>query len=440
MAAKDAEAQARQDAILARLLTLHPKIIDLSLDRIERLLETLGHPERALPPVIHVAGTNGKGSVVAFLEAILRAAGLRVDAYISPHLVRFNERLRLDGCPIDDDALCAVLAECEAANDGVPITFFEVTTAAALLAFSRRRADVLLLEVGLGGRFDATNVVDRPNLTVITPVSIDHTQYLGDSLGEIAFEKAGILKPDVPAVVGPQEPDAVRVIADRASAIGAPLLCHGADWRSGRSGDALRFTGFGRDRLYPAPGLAGPHQWGNAGIALAATYALPGFDIAEDAMAAGLRDAVWPGRLQRLALPAVGASDWELWLDGGHNAAAGLALGEVAKAWDDRPLHLVVGMLNTKPPEDFLRPLAPHATSLVAVPVPGGASEDPSVICGVARTLDLDAETAETAEAAIDHIIARAPVPGRILVCGSLYLVGVVLAAAESPTPGDAPA
>lgn len=423
---------AGSDVLLERLSHLHPKVIDLSLERIERLLAHLGHPERKLPPVIHVAGTNGKGSTVAYLRAIAEAAGLRAHAYTSPHLVRFHERIRLSGTLIAEDALAALLDECEHANGGAPITFFEVTTAAALLTFSRTPADLLLLEVGLGGRLDATNVIDTPLLSIITPVSIDHTQFLGETLSAIAGEKAGILKPGIAAIIGPQEPEAAAVIEARARTVGAPLLRHGAEWQATATAGGFVYRSETRHWDLPSPVLPGAHQIVNAATAVAAVDALNGrFAIDDAALRAGLRRAEWPARLQHLArgpLVDLLPTDWELWLDGGHNPSAGEALAEAARNWRDRPLHLVVGMINTKDVAGFLRPLAPYAASLTALSIPGNPSAvPPEEIAQVARAVGLAASTAPDAAAALRRL-DRAQGPGRVLICGSLYLAGTVLA------------
>lgn len=416
------------DAILERLKALHPKAIDLSLGRMERLLAKLGHPERRVPPVVHIAGTNGKGSVLADLEAMLITAGYDVDAYVSPHLVRFHERIRRRGRPIEEEALTELLETCERANASDPITFFEITTAAAFLAFAHDPADILLLEVGLGGRLDATNVVARPALSVITPVSIDHTHYLGETLTEIAGEKAGILKHGVSAVIGVQEPAAATVIEARAELVGAPLRRCGHEWHAEARDGALLFSDEAGSISLPMPALVGAHQIDNAGIAVACARALDRFSLSDGSIAQGLQRAVWPGRLQCLdgvSLP----HKWELWLDGGHNPSAGAALARAVAAWDDKPLHLVVGMLNTKPPAEFLAPLASWAASVVAVPVPGEpASLAPAEICQAVGTLGVDARTAESVEAALGLIVADEQGPARILVCGSLYLAGSVLA------------
>ena len=421
------------DAILARLLELHPKSIDLSLGRMTRLLDALGNPERAMPPVIHVAGTNGKGSVVAYLDAMLRAAGYRVNSYVSPHLVRFAERIRLGGMPIAEDSLRASLAHCEVVNDGAPITFFEITTAAAFHAFERNPSDVLLLEVGLGGRLDATNVIARPALTVITPVSIDHTHYLGETLSLIAAEKAGILKQGVTGVIGRQEAEGEAVIEDVAEQVGAPLARLGREWSLKRDDSHLLVQDGSGDGRYPLPGLAGGHQVENAALAAVCARTLPGFDVSDASVVQGLQEARWPGRLQRIPWAGL-ADDWELWVDGGHNEAAARALARVAEGWTHRPLDLVVGMLNTRPPEDYLRPLAPFVRRLAAVAIPDqAASRTAAEIDSAARALGIDSQTDASVGEAVARLSSGAATPGRILVCGSLYLVGSVLATAGVP-------
>jgi len=430
---------ARSDAVLDRLTRLHPKLIDLSLGRIERLLERLGHPQAKLAPVVHVAGTNGKGSVLAFLRAMIEAAGGRAQAYTSPHLVRFHERIRLTGGPIEEGELAALLEACEVANGAAPITFFEITTAAAFLAFAREPADVVLLETGLGGRLDATNVIAEPRLTAITPVSVDHVQFLGTSIEEIAFEKAGILKPGVPAVIGPQAPQALAVIERRAAEVGAPLHRFGHEWRAGSESGGLVFESGNTRHLYPAPALAGAYQIENAGVALACAALLDGFGLDEAARAAGLERARWPGRLQRLVRGALVdplPEGWELWLDGGHNAAAGEALARDLAEWRERPLHLVYGMLNTKSAQGFLGPLAPFARSLRAVAIPGeAASLSAEEAARAATEAGFQASSSAGVAAALGEIVrdsgrdgGRDGGTGRILICGSLYLAGHVLA------------
>ncbi len=410
---------------------MHPRLIDLSLGRIERLLGRLGNPERRLPPVVHVAGTNGKGSVIAFLRALLEAAGYSTHAYTSPHLVHFNERIRLAGGAISDEALTALLEECETVNAGETITYFEITTAAGLLAFARAPADVLLLETGLGGRLDATNVVPRPALTVLTPVSVDHQHFLGETLAEIAGEKAGILKPGVVCVSAAQEGAAANVIAGRAAALGAPLVSGGRDWSVRRDGGRLVFEGGGRVRNLPPPALAGAHQAENAALAVACLDHLQGFAVPDAALAQGLAAAEWPGRLQRLirgplvdTLPA----GWEVWVDAGHNAAAAAALAAHARHWRSRPLHLIFGILASKDPVAFLKPLAASTGRLRTVAIPG---EEGSLGAGEAaaagRSLGMDADAADSVAEALGAIVARESRPARVLICGSLYLVGTVL-------------
>jgi dihydrofolate synthase/folylpolyglutamate synthase len=426
-----AEAQAASDRVLARLMQLHPKKIDLSLGRIERLLVALGNPHESLPPVVHVAGTKGKGSTVATMRACLEAAGYRVHAYISPHLVRFHERIRLAGQLIDEAALVALLEECEAANGGEPITFFEITTAAAFLAFARTPADIALLEVGLGGRLDTTNVVHRPAVTAITPISLDHQAFLGDTVAAIAGEKAGILKPGIVGVVAPQPADAERIIAARAAAAGAPLYRSGKEWRCTGTATGMRYEGE-RWRLdLPAPSLLGAHQIVNAGTAIACLERLAGFSLPAAAIADGLRHIDWPARLQRLQRgPLVDSlpPGWELWLDGGHNPAAGEVLGAVAAGWRDRPLDLVVGMLNTKDAAGFLAPLAPHVRALRGVTIPGEENPLPAeAIVAAATSVGIRAEPAESVAEGLCDIV-RQEEPGRVLICGSLHLAGVVLA------------
>ena len=422
------------DEILARLLTLHPKVIDLSLDRVHRLLDRLDHPERSLPPVVHVAGTNAKGSVIAILRAMLEAAGKRVHVHISPHLVHFNERIRLAGDLIPDAALQALLEECEDANGGAPITFFEITTGAALLAFARTPADVLILETGLGGRLDATNVIDAPLVTAITPISLDHQQFLGDTLEEIAAEKAGILKPGVPCVIGPQLPGVMAVLDDRAQALGAPVLAHGRDWSVVEAADGRSFdlTLGGVTETYPAPSLAGRHQLLNAAQAIVCLKAMAGFTVTADQIVRGLGAAEWPARLQRLSKgPLVGnlAPGWSLWLDGGHNAAAGAAIAaHAAEAWGEKPLHLICGMINSKDPRTFLAALAPAAASLTGVAIPGEANSlTADDIAGAGTAAGIPARAAPSVQAALWGLLERAQGPARVLICGSLYLAGTVL-------------
>lgn len=420
------------DLILARLHQLHPKSIDLSLGRVERLLAALGNPEHRLPPVVHIAGTNGKGSTLAMLAAMLQAGGQRVHRYISPHLVHFNERILLDGVPIAEDRLAACLKRCETANAGAPITFFEITTAAAFLAFAEVPADWVLLETGLGGRLDATNVLAAPRLCLITPVSMDHEAFLGDTLAKIAFEKAGILKPGVTAVIGPQRPEALAVIEARAAEIGAPLLRHDRDWRAHPGQDGLVVEALGQRLELPLPYLEGVHQIENAGLATVAALQLGEGRPDLRAMARGLRMARWPARLQRLShgpLVELVPDGTTLWLDGGHNPAAGQALAASLGALAHRrDLHVVIGMLSTKDLELFLNPLLPLAASLCFVPIAEeNLGRDPAESAGIAARLGTQATVAASPLAAVSAIAAKERPPYDILICGSLYLAGEVL-------------
>lgn len=417
---------ASSDVILERLMSLHPKIIDLTLDRVFRLLKALGNPHLNLPPVIHIAGTNGKGSTQAMLRAGLEGVGKRVQASTSPHLARFHERIRLADGLISETALQAVLEECETVNDGVPITYFEITTVAGLLAFSRDPADYCLLEVGLGGRLDATNVVDRPELCVITPVSIDHQQFLGDTLPQIASEKAGILKRGVTCIVGRQQPEALEVIEAEAAKVGAELIVEGQDYQTYEEHGRLVFQDDAGLLDLPLPSLIGAHQVQNAGIAIAGLRAL---GYGEKACEAAVRDAEWPARLQHLREGALVdlAHTAELWLDGGHNAAAGEALAEALGRLSPKPLHLVCGMLKTKDVRSYLRPLGQVAENLLAVSIPGEAATlSAGETVTAAQDVGMIAKEAEDVQSAIEAIIADTP-DARILICGSLYLAGHVL-------------
>jgi dihydrofolate synthase / folylpolyglutamate synthase len=383
-----------------------------------------------LPPVIHVAGTNGKGSTVAMMRAVLEAAGYRVHVYTSPHLVRFAERIRLVGALIDEALLLQMLEHVEAANAGKPITFFEVTTAVAFQAFAQIPADVVLLETGLGGRFDATNVIAKPAVTVLSSISMDHMQYLGDTLALIAGEKAAIMKPGVPCVSVAQKKDAADVIAAAAIEIGAPLKVQGVDWSIEDTGGGLQFTGQHHTWKVPPPSLPGRHQVENAGLALAALDQSP-FAIPAFALRSGFRNVEWPARAQKLKqgpLLALLHGGWELWLDGGHNAGGGVAVAALAAdIWADAPLHLICGMLTTKAAEDYLRPLAMHAASFTAVPIPGNDTAFAPKDLAAAATAagHKNVSVVEDVATAIKHIPAAAR--ARVLICGSLYLAGEVL-------------
>jgi dihydrofolate synthase/folylpolyglutamate synthase len=408
------------------MMSFHPKIIDLTLDRMWRILAALDHPERRLPPVIHIAGTNGKGSTLAMIRAGLEGAGHVTHAYTSPHLARFHERIRLAGALIDEDLLSDMLDRCLAANGQDAITYFEITTAAALLAFAETPADFTLLEVGLGGRLDATNVVDAPALCVITPVDMDHQQYLGDTLGRIAGEKAGIIKRGVPVIVGRQQDEGLAVIEAQAARMSAPVYAYGQHWHVWQEAGRLVFQDENGLLDLPKPALLGAHQIENAGMALAALRVV-GKD--ETACEAAMTRAVWPARMQRLRHGPLFdiAPRAELWLDGGHNPHAARAIAALLADMPARPTHLVCGMLNTKDVTGYMAPLAAVAQSLHAVSIPGQAATlTASDTAQAARAAGLPAHQADSVAAALHSIIAQDP-DARILICGSLYLAGEIL-------------
>ncbi len=429
------------DAALERLRALHPKKIDLSLGRMRRLCAALGDPQRRLPPVVHVAGTNGKGSTVACLRAIGEAAGLRVHAFTSPHLVRFSERIRLAGRLIDEDHLAQVLERVEAANAGEPITFFEITAAAAFQAFSEVEADLCLLEVGLGGALDATNVIERPALSVITPVDHDHREFLGDSLAAIAGEKAGIIKRGAPVVVARQLEAAAAVIEARATALGAPMQAMGQHFDAWAEAGRLLVQTEERLLDLPLPALAGPHQVANAGVAAVAALTLREARIDEAAIGRGIASAVWPARFQRLAKGPLGemarAKDADLWLDGGHNPHAARALAQTLAemaARDGRPVTLVAGLLANKDAAGFFAAFAELKPHVVAVPFEADAASPPETIADAARSAGLTAEVADSLETATARSLQSAG-PPHVLICGSLYLAGEVLAMSPDTWP-----
>ena len=414
-------------------MALHPKIIDLSLDRVWRLLEALGNPHERLAPVIHIAGTNGKGSTLAFIRAGLEAAGHRVQVYTSPHLARFHERIRLAEGLISEAALARILAECETVNDGQPITYFEITTVAALLAFSRDKADFCLLETGLGGRLDATNVIASPRLTALTPISFDHQQYLGETIAEIATEKSGILKRGTPCIVAPQSDIAREVIENRAEFTRSPLIIESQDWTIHEEHGRVAFQDMNGLLDLPKPALLGAHQVTNAGTALACLREL-GMD--EETCAAALTGATWPARMQRLKGGALSGRfpDAEIWLDGGHNVAAGAAVAEALGRLPARPTYAICGMLRTKDATGFLSNLSSRLESLIALSIPDTeATLTAEETARAAETAGLSARTAPDITAALGKITNETP-QARILICGSLYLAGEVLRQ-ESPAP-----
>lgn len=434
------------DALIARFLGLHPKAIDLSLDRIRHLLTALGSPEKRLPPVIHVAGTNGKGSTIAFMRAILEAAGLAVHVYTSPHLVRFHERIRLGrrggpGVFVDEDVLVEALRTCEQVNAGQPITVFEITTAAALKLFSEHPADVLLLEVGLGGRYDATNVIDAPVAAVVTPVSQDHAEFLGTDVLAIAREKAGVFKADCPAIIAAQPRDVSRELEEAALRVGAIPFVGGQDFQAREENGRLIYEDINGLLDLPLPRLGGRHQHINAGAAIAALRAAGMSNLSDAAIERGLLGAEWPARMQRLRegrLPSLAPAGAEIWLDGGHNPDGGRAIAAALADLEERspaPLVMIVGMLGTKDGEGFLAPFAGLARDVIAVPIPGQMAARPAAeVAQLALAAGMRAETATSVEAALiatsRRVWARPP---RILIAGSLYLAGEVLAANGTP-------
>jgi dihydrofolate synthase / folylpolyglutamate synthase len=431
------------DAIVERLLALHPKRIDLSLDRMRHVLDRLGHPEKNLPPVIHVAGTNGKGSTIAFMRAMLEASGARVHVYTSPNLVHLNERFRLGrqggGVLVSDAELIAALEACERANGDAPITVFEIETAAAFILFADNPADVLLLEVGLGGRLDATNTVPQPLASVITPISIDHVDFLGDTLEKIAAEKAAIMRRGTPAVIGRQTEGPQAVLIRHAEEIGAELHIAGQDWAAGEERGRLVYQDRHGLLDLPGPRLFGRHQIDNAGLAVAALRAA-GFQLPTAAYEQGLQKAEWPARMQRLtagALVAKAPAGSEVWLDGGHNPDGGriiaAALGDLEERVS-RPVVLIVGMLATKDHDGFLRNFAGLARRLIAVPIASDKSLPPDTVARAARAIGIPADAAGDIGAAFDAVAAlELSPPPRVLITGSLYLAGEVLAANGTP-------
>jgi dihydrofolate synthase/folylpolyglutamate synthase len=432
----------KTESLLARFETLHPKRIDLSLGRVERLLHALGDPHRRIPPVIHVAGTNGKGSVVAFLKGILEAAGYRTHAFISPHLRKFHERIMLAGPAgarsIGERHLADILSRAEAANREEPITFFEITTAAGFMAFAENPADIVLLETGLGGRLDATNVVEEPLATILTPISLDHCSFLGDTIEAIAGEKAGILKRGRPAIVSRQTEKALGVIEARARALGSPVHAGGRNWDVYEQHGRLIFQDEDCLLDLPLPRLFGRHQFENAGAAIAAARSLEGFSITEDAIAKGITAAVWPARLERLSpgkLHDLAPAGSEIWVDGGHNPAAGEVVARALADLEERvssPIHLIVGMLSTKDAGGFLRHFQGLTELAATIEIPGHqAAYKADELATIANREGIAADPAASLEAAFDWSRSRAQGPVRIMVTGSLYLAGQVLEAHE---------
>jgi dihydrofolate synthase/folylpolyglutamate synthase len=414
------------DLILERIMRLHPKLIDLSLDRVTDLLKTLSNPEQNIPPVIHVAGTNGKGSTQAIIRSGLEAVGKKVHAYTSPHLVRFHERIVVSGNLISESNLSQILDECYHANCGRPITYFEMTTVAAILAFSRVKADYCVLEVGLGGRLDATNIIGKPKICIITPISLDHQQFLGNTVTEIAFEKAGILKEGCLCVVSRQTNDALKVIKKEAEKVGAELKIFGEHWHVRHENNFLKYEDETQSIKLPAPALFGPHQIDNAGTAITALRYLK---TPIDGLTGAMDNVVWPARMQRLKVgKLVEISDGlELWLDGGHNPAAGEALAGVLGMLEIKPTYLICGMLRTKDVLGYMRPLKNLIQELFAVSIPN----EPSTLtaqetaCFAIRS-NIKTSPTNSVEIAVQTIVKRGG-NARIIICGSLYLAGSIL-------------
>lgn len=424
------------DVILKRLLGLHPKLIDLSLDRMHDILAKMGNPEQRLPPVIHVAGTNGKGSLVAYLRAILQVAGYRVHAFTSPHLVRFSERITLAGETISEQALSDLLLDCERINGAVPITFFEITTAAAFKAFAETPADILLLETGLGGRLDATNVITHPAAVALTPISHDHEQFLGPDLAGIAAEKAGIIKQDAPLIIGPQISLVQKVLNKAATTKGAVPYSYKDNWSCRLHNDGRWcYQGGNLSGTYGPPALNGPHQIANAATALAVLEKLPDFNITPDHIEQGLKNVHWPARMQRLRqgnlvnrLP----DSVELWLDGGHNEAAAAKIADCFTQWeaaDEKPTYLICGMLTTKDQLAYMRQLQKFTQKAVMVPIDGEAASTPAeALADIGRSAGIDCASAPSVEEAVDILMPQLNIrPCRLLIAGSLYLAGNVL-------------
>ena len=417
--------------LVQRLNRLYPKKIDLSLGRIERLLKNLDNPHEHLPPVIHVAGTNGKGSLISFMRAISEAAGLKVHVYTSPHLVQFNERIRIAGDIISNDKLIALLEECELVNEGRPITFFELTTAIAFLAFSRTSADLVLLETGLGGRLDATNVLTLPAVTALTPISVDHVEFLGSHITTIAAEKAAIMRRGVTSVIANQEPEVNQVIAAIASNVGALCQFQGQDWDFGIPEDKFKIQTGSRNSYYSLPNLQGTHQLQNAAQAITCLDALKYVTFSHQHVEFGLQNAKWPGRLQQIKFgPLIEClnTGWEIWIDGGHNSAAGTILAEQARFWKDRPLFAILGMIKTKNPGAFVAPLCPYLAGIMTVEI---EAEESTIKAGELALLvsekGLRATPMPSIKVAIEKLMMLSLRPARILICGSLYLAGQVL-------------
>ncbi|SCA57089.1 Folylpolyglutamate synthase [Candidatus Terasakiella magnetica] len=404
---------------------LHSKDIDLGLDRFQALLSRLGNPQDQLPPVIHVAGTNAKGSTIAFLQSFFETVGYRVHSFTSPHLVRPHECINLKGHEIDEETFSSLLQEVIQANEGAPLTVFEAISATAFLAFSRIKAHVILLETGLGGTGDTTNVVKAPALSVLTPISYDHQEFLGDTLGEIASQKAGILKKNVPCVMAKQDEEAYQAIRERIKELEIDWYREGREWFVKKAGKQMVFEGWDGDSVWPRPNLAGDHQINNAGLALACIEVLKDqFNLPREAITNAMGSVYWPGRLERVEPDPFLKDSFELWLDGGHNEAAAQALRTQIKKWNDRPLYIIHGMMKRKNSKAFLQKIAGLADHVYCVPIPDQPAKKPEKLAGQVQEAGGLATACEDLQLAFDLIKAERDKPARVLLCGSLYLLG----------------
>ncbi|WP_188663511.1 bifunctional folylpolyglutamate synthase/dihydrofolate synthase [Terasakiella brassicae] len=412
------------DILLSEIAKLHDKDIDLGLERFLTLLERLDNPQKKLPPTIHVAGTNGKGSTIAFLRAFFESVGYKVHSFTSPHFFNARETVNLAGNEIDEDIYCALLQEVIDANAGAPLTVFEAMTAAAFLAFSRSKGHVLLLETGMGGLGDTTNVIEAPIACAITPISLDHKEFLGESVAEIACHKAGILKKDVPVVIAKQEDEAYHAIRERAKQLNVLMYRERREWFIKKAGERVIFEGWqGIDRAWPRPALIGSHQVQNAGVALACLELVKDrFNFPDEALNNAMRSVHWPGRLERVVLPTFDPK-WEIWLDGAHNEAAGKALRRQLKKWDDRPLYLVLGMLKRKDSKPFIREIADVVDHVYTVPIPNQPCKKPERLALNVMDIGATATVCEDLPLALELIKRERKKTGRIVICGSLSLV-----------------
>ncbi len=422
------------EQILNDVAKLHVKDIDLGLDRFRTLLEKLGNPQESLPPVIHIAGTNGKGSTLAFLRAAFESVGYLVHSFTSPHLVSTCESINLAGEDIDEATFAQLLEEVVHANEGEPLTRFEALSAAAFLAFARNKGHVVLLETGLGGDGDTTNVITSPVLSILSPISLDHQEFLGDSLEEIATHKAGILKKDAPCVLAKQSKEAYQVIREKAKSLQVPLYREGREWFVKRAGDRMIFESWQGDSAWPLPGLVGEHQIQNAGVALAALEVLKErFRLPEEAVRNGLQSVHWPGRLERIPSAPFLEENWELWLDGGHNESAANALRQQFKKWHDKPLYLICGMMKRKNSRAFLEKTTPLSDHIYTVSIADQPCKKPEKLAEQVSDSGGNATVCHDIQGAFEQLKRDKRKPGRVLVCGSLYLLGTVYGLQSHP-------